>query len=248
MKKQSFENMNKPKAIFCWSGGKDSSYCLHKVLTEKLFDVKYLLTAVNDKFNRISMHGVREELLDRQAESIGIPLLKVRVVESTNDEYEKQMEAVLLKAKSEGINNVIFGDIFLEDLRVYRENNLAKAGMKGIFPLWKMNTTNLINNFIAEQFKAVICCTNDGYLGKEWVGEEVDKSFIEQLHDIDPCGENGEYHTFCYDGPLFKKKINFTVGEKIYKALKIKTDAVCALPASITTKGFWYCELLSPTV
>jgi len=100
--------MNKPKAIFCWSGGKDSSYCLHKVLTEGLFDVKYLLTTVNDKFKRISMHGVREALLETQAESIGIPLLKVRVSEGTNDEYEKQMEKVLLKAKLEGINNVIY--------------------------------------------------------------------------------------------------------------------------------------------
>jgi uncharacterized protein (TIGR00290 family) len=237
--------MNRPKAIFCWSGGKDSSYCLHKVLTEKLFNVKYLLTTVNDKFKRISMHGVREELLDKQAESIGIPLLKVRVIEGTNNEYEKQMEIVLLKAKSEGINNVIFGDIFLEDLRVYRENNLAKLGMKGIFPLWKMDTTILINDFITGQFKTVICCTNDGYLGEEWVGRYIDKSFIEQLPvTIDLCGENGEYHTFCYDAPLFKKKIDFTIGEKVYKPLEIKTEDVCTLPTNITTKGFWFCDLL----
>ena len=237
--------MNRPKAIFCWSGGKDSSYCLHKVLTEKLFDVKYLLTTVNDKFKRISMHGIREELLDKQAESIGIPLLKVRVTEGTNNEYEKQMEVVLLKAKSEGINNVIFGDIFLEDLRVYRETNLAKLRMKGIFPLWKMDTTILINDFISRQFKAIICCTNDGYLGEEWVGREIDKAFLEHLPvNVDPCGENGEYHTFCYDAPLFKKKINFTIGEKVYKPLEIKTEDVCALPTNITTKGFWFCDLL----
>lgn len=240
--------MDRPKAIFCWSGGKDSSYCLLKVLTEKLFDVKYLLTTVNDKFKRISMHGVREELLDKQAESIGIPLLKVRVTESTNNEYEKQMETVLLKAKAEGINNVIFGDIFLEDLRAYRENNLAKVGMKGVFPLWKIDTTILINDFISRQFKTVICCTNDGYLGEEWVGKEIDKSFIKQLPIIvDPCGENGEYHTFCYDGPLFKKKIDFTIGEKVYKALEIKTDDDCTLATNITTKGFWFCDLLLTT-
>jgi uncharacterized protein (TIGR00290 family) len=237
--------MNRTKAIFCWSGGKDSSYCLHKVLTEKLFDVKYLLTTVNDKFKRISMHGVREELLNNQVESIGIPLLKVRVTEGTNNEYEKQMEIVLLKAKSEGINNVIFGDIFLEDLRAYRETNLAKIGMKGVFPLWKMDTTILINDFITGQFKTVICCTNDGYLGEEWVGRYIDKSFIEQLPvTIDLCGENGEYHTFCYDAPLFKKKIDFTIGEKVYKPLEIKTEDVCTLPTNITTKGFWFCDLL----
>ena len=241
--------MNRPKAIFCWSGGKDSSYCLHKVLTEKLLDVKYLLTTVNDEFKRISMHGVREELLDKQAESIGIPLLKVRVSEGTNNEYEEQMETVLLKAKSKGISNVIFGDIFLEDLRVYRENNLAKVGMKGVFPLWKMDTTIIINDLISRQFKTVICCINDGYLGEEWVGKEIDKSFTQQLPvNVDPCGENGEYHTFCYDGPLFKKKIDFVIGEKVYKALEIKTGTVCTPSTNVTTKGFWFCDLLLPTV
>lgn len=235
-----------PKAIFCWSGGKDSSLCLHKVLTENLFDVKYLLTTVNDKFKRISMHGVREELLDEQAESIGIPLLKVGVTEGTNNEYEKKMEACLLKAKSEGIEHVIFGDIFLEDLRVYRENNLAKVGMKGVFPIWKIDTKTLINDFVAKRFKTVLCCTNDGYLGKEWVGREIDQSFIEQLPaNVDPCGENGEFHTFCYDGPIFKKKIGFTLGEIVYKPLEIKTDNVCTTNG--ITKGFWFCDLLPVT-
>lgn len=233
------------KAILSWSGGKDSAYCLDKVLTEKLFDVKYLFTTVNDKFKRISMHGVREELLNKQAESIGIPLLKVRVTEGTNDEYEKRMETALLKAKSEGIDNVIFGDIFLEDLRKYRENNLAKLGMTAIFPLWKMNTTNLINDFINRQFKAVISCTNDGYLGKELAGREINESFIKQLPaSVDPCGENGEYHTFCFDGPIFKKKIDFAIGKKVYKALDTKTDDVCPLPSNVTTKGFWFCDIL----
>jgi uncharacterized protein (TIGR00290 family) len=236
----------KPKAIFCWSGGKDSSYCLHKVLNEKIYDVKYLLTTVNDQFKRISMHGVREELLDAQVASIGIPLLKVRVSEGTNSEYEKQMEECLLKAKSEGIDYVIFGDIFLEDLRIYRENNLAKVGMTGVFPIWKMDTKVLINDFIAQQFKTVLCCTNDAYLGKDWVGREIDPSFVEQLPSaVDPCGENGEFHTFCYDGPLFKKTIGFTRGEVVYKPLEIKTDNACATEA--VSRGFWFCDLLPLT-
>lgn len=240
--------MNRQKAIFCWSGGKDSAYCLHKVLTEKLYDVKYLLTTVNDEFKRVSMHGVREYLLDQQADSIGIPLLKVRVSEGTNNEYEKQMETILLQAKAEGIDSVIFGDIFLEDLRAYRENNLAKVGMKGVFPLWKMDTKTLINDFISLQFKTVICCTNDGFLGEEWLGREINKTFLAQLPaSVDPCGENGEYHTFCFDGPIFKKKIGFTIGENVYKALEIKTDTDCTLPALGNTKGFWFCDLL-PTV
>jgi len=236
--------MTKPKAIFSWSGGKDSAYCLHKVLTEDLFDVQYLLTTVNSKFKRVSMHGVREELLDKQAKSIGIPLIKVMISEGTNEEYERQMEALLLKAKSEGIEQVIFGDIFLEDLRLYRENNLAKVGMKAVFPLWKMDTGTLISNFIDKGFKTITCCVNDGYLDETWVGKQVYKQFICDLPDnIDPCGENGEYHTFCYAGPVFKTAIPFSVGEKIYKPLEIKTtDDVCS--STIITKGFWFVDLI----
>jgi uncharacterized protein (TIGR00290 family) len=235
----------KQPAIFCWSGGKDSSYCLYKVLSEGSFDVKYLLTTVNDTFKRVSMHGVREELVQSQADSIGIPLLTVRVCEATNDEYERKMEVVLLQAKSEGIEHVIFGDIFLEDLRAYRERNLAKVGMVGEFPLWKIDTKQLINDFVALQFKTILCCTNDGYLGEYWVGQEINPTFIERLPaNVDPCGENGEYHTFCYDGPIFKKKINFTKGEKVYKALDFKTDIDITLLPEVITKGFWFCDLI----
>ncbi|MBA3680287.1 MAG: diphthine--ammonia ligase [Bacteroidetes bacterium] len=237
--------MDLPKAIFCWSGGKDSAYCLHKVLSEKLFDVKYLLTTVNDEFKRVSMHGTREELLDLQTASVGIPSLKVRVKEGTNNEYEKQMEAVLLKAKAEGIEHVIFGDIFLEDLRVYREANLAKVNMKAVFPLWKKDTTEIINHFIALKFKTVLCCVNDGYLNEEWLGREIDENFLKELPDnVDACGENGEYHTFCYAGPIFKKEINISIGEKIYKPLEIKLNDDCKTDTKVVTKGFWFCDLV----
>jgi uncharacterized protein (TIGR00290 family) len=236
--------MSKPKALFSWSGGKDSAYCLHKVLEEGLFEVAYLLTTINDKFKRVSMHGVRETLLERQAEAIGIPLLKVGITESSNEAYEKKMEAVLLKAQSEGIHHVIFGDIFLEDLKAYREQNLAKLDMKAIFPLWKRDTEKLLEDFIGKGFQSVICCTNDGFLGVEWLGREIDRSFKEQLPaSVDPCGENGEYHSFCYNGPLFKKKVRFTLGEKVYKALEIKTASGSSAPAD-ATKGFWFCDLL----
>ncbi len=231
--------MTIPKAIFCWSGGKDSAYCLHKVLSEHLFDVKYLLTTFNNQYKRVSMHGVREELVEKQAESINIPLLKVNVHKETNDEYEKQMEIVLLRAKSEGIQHVIFGDIFLDDLRIYRENNLEKIGMYGIFPIWKSETKWLINDFINKGFKTITCCTNDAYLDENWVGKEIDKSFIEQLPaNVDPCGENGEFHSFCYDGPLFKEKIDFRIGEKIYRPLELKMNETGS-----ETKGFWFCDL-----
>lgn len=235
-----------PKAIFCWSGGKDSALCLHKTLSEKTYDVKYLLTTVNGNFNRISMHGVREELVEMQAQSIGIELIKVIVKEGSNSEYENQMEAAFLKAKQEGVEHVIYGDIFLEDLRAYRQKHLAKIGMKGVFPLWKEDTSKLINEFIDKGFKTVTCCVNDGYLSKEWSGIEVNKEFVNCLPlSVDPCGEKGEYHTFCYEGPIFKKPINFKIGEIIYKGLEIKTnDDVCALSAEIKTKGFWFCDLI----
>lgn len=228
------------KAIFCWSGGKDSSLCLHEVLEQKLYDVKYLLTTVNESFKRISMHGVREELLDAQASSIGIALKKMYVREGSFDEYERNMEKLLLAAKAEGINTVIFGDIFLEDLRQYREDNLAKAGMKAVFPLWKRDTTEVINTFISLEFKTITCCVDDTFLGEDMVGCEINKLFLAALpHTVDCCGENGEFHTFCYDGPIFKTPVTFKVGEKVYKPLEVKHGAT--EPA---TKGFWYCDLI----
>jgi len=234
-----------PKALFCWSGGKDSAYCLHKVLSEKLLDVAYLMTTVNDAFKRISMHDVREELLDKQIESIGIPAIKIRIKDGTHAEYEQLMRDALLQAKAEGITHVIFGDIFLEDLRLYREENLKQVDLIGVFPLWKMDTKDLLEDFITKKFKTITCCINDGYFDKTWVGKEIDADFIKDLPPfVDPCGENGEYHTFCYDGPVFHESINFTLGEKIYKPLEYTfDDAVCKSP--VKTKGFWYCDLIS---
>jgi len=237
--------MTTQKAIFCWSGGKDSAYCLHKVLTEQLFHVCYLLTTVSEPYQRVSMHGVRLALLQQQAATIGIPLITVSVSEGTNNEYEQKMESAMLRAKEEGIEHIIFGDIFLEDLRAYREANLAKVGMKGVFPLWQRDTSLLIKDFIAQGFKTIICCTNDAYMGQEWAGRDIDEQFVFDLPpNVDPCGENGEYHTFCYDGPLFKEPVPVTRGEIIYRALEIKTTDDCTLPASMKTKGFWFCDLL----
>jgi uncharacterized protein (TIGR00290 family) len=233
------------KAIFCWSGGKDSSLALYRIQQEKKYEVVYLLTTLNENHKRISMHGVREELLDAQAKALQIPLLKVWVKEGTNKEYEQQMESMLLKAKAEGIEHVIFGDIFLEDLRVYREDNLAKVGMKAIFPLWKKDTLELIQEFIDLGFKTITCCTNDQYLGEEWVGKEINNQFVKDLPStVDPCGENGEFHSFCYAGPIFKQEIKIETGEKVYRPLEIKSSNDCSLSVDIKTKGFWFCELV----
>lgn len=233
------------KAIFCWSGGKDSSLALYKVLQSGEWDVRYLLCTLNGNHRRISMHGVREELVDAQAASIGIPLIKVFTYEASNAEYEQQMEAALLQARSEGIEHVIFGDIFLEDLRVYRENNLAKVGMTAVFPLWKKDTTALVHEFLDLGFKTVTCCVNDALLGEEHVGELIDKKFLNSLPaTVDPCGENGEFHTFCFDGPIFKETVTFTKGEKIYKPLILQDGDNTICNSENKTKGFWYCELI----
>lgn len=229
------------KAIFCWSGGKDSSFCLYEILKEQKYEVVYLLTTLNENFKRISMHGVQEELLEKQAQSIGIPLKKMYVKEGSYEEYERNMEKLLLEMKAEGITNVIFGDIFLEDLRKYREDNLAKVGMAAVFPLWKKDTTKLILDFINLGFRTITCCVNDRYLGEDMVGAEIDAAFLNALpENVDPCGENGEFHTFCFDGPIFKSKIRFINGEKVYKPLEVKGEGVCS---SDETKGFWYCDL-----
>lgn len=243
------------KAVFNWSGGKDSSYCLHKVLQEGKYDIKYLLTSVNESFQRISMHGVRVELLEQQAENIGIPLIKLLLPENPDMEmYNQKMSEVMQNIKSEDIEVSIFGDIFLEDLRTYRENKLKEVGMKAEFPIWKMPTKKLATDFIDKGFKTITVCINDGYLNENFVGREFDYQFLKDLPDnVDPCGENGEFHTFVYDGPIYKKPIKVILGEKVHKKYNppskpaYRTGRDDNHPVHSSTpyqNGFWYCDLL----
>jgi uncharacterized protein (TIGR00290 family) len=233
----------KPKVLFCWSGGKDSALALYKILQQDTYEVLALFTTLNGQFKRVSMHGVREDLLDQQAAAIDLPLVKMYVSEGTNTEYEQAMEALLLQYKALGVSKIIFGDIFLEDLRIYRENNLSKIGLTAEFPLWKRDTKELIIEFLQLGFKTITCCVNDAYLDEQKVGVEITEEFIKSLPaNVDPCGENGEYHTFCFDGPIFKSPVAFNIGEKVYKPLEIKsTDLNSGTPL---TSGFWFCELL----
>lgn len=232
-------------AIFCWSGGKDSSYALYKVLQEGLYKIKYLLSTFNGTYNRLSMHGVRADLIQEQADRIGISLLKVYVYEASNEEYEKQMNEILLKVKGEGITTVLYGDIFLEDLREYREQKMMQLNMQCVFPIWQMDTAWLIKDFVAKGFKSYTCCINDGYLDESWAGRLIDENFINELPaTVDPCGENGEYHSFCFGGPLFKKEINIAVGEKTYKPLLIKITDHPTPINDAGTKGFWFTDIV----
>ena len=203
------------KILFSWSSGKDSALALHSLINNRNFDILALLTTVTGDFGRISMHGVRQELLEKQAESIGLLLEKVVISKnSSNDEYEEKMKAVLLRYKNEGADSVAFGDIFLEDLKKHREENLAKIGMKGMFPLWKQSSYVLAKRFIELKFKAIVTCVDGKQLDGKFCGRVFNESFLSDLpKNVDCCGENGEFHSFVFDGPIFKKNILFSTGE-----------------------------------
>ncbi len=228
-------------AFMNWSGGKDSALCLYKALQSKQYDIQCLLTNVNAIHNRISMHGVRRSLLEAQAASIGIPLQTIELPEQPSmEEYEEMMMKKLFQLKSSGFDKAIFGDIFLEDLKNYREQKLKQLDIDCIFPLWKMDTTELIKEFIALDFKAIIVCVNENYLNKSFCGRLIDESFLNDLPaNVDVCGENGEFHSFVFDGPIFKHSIKFYKGEIIYKLY----DATQQNETS-AKYGFYFCDLL----
>ncbi|MFL9834855.1 Dph6-related ATP pyrophosphatase [Chryseobacterium terrae] len=234
----------KPKAIFNWSSGKDSALALYKTLQENQFEITSLLTSINQEFQRISMHGVHVSLLEKQAESLGFPLIKMEIPkEPSMEDYNEIMSKTMNEIKSRGNNHSIFGDIFLEDLRKYREDQLQKIGMKAVFPLWKQNTIDLINEFLSLGFKTVVTCVNETYLDKSFAGRIIDKNFIKDLpKNVDPCGENGEFHTFTFDGPIFRKPIQFEIGETVKKTYpKPKSDENMGNGEYV----FWFCDLIS---
>lgn len=203
--------------LFCWSGGKDSAMALHLLLQQKDYRVVALLTTVTEDYERISMHGVRRELLLQQAASIGLPLHEVRIPrECPNATYEARMEEALRFFYGNGVRQVAFGDIFLEDLRHYREKNLARMGMTALFPLWKRDTRALIRFFHAEGFRAIAACIDGKILDRRFAGRELDAAFFNDLPaSVDPCGENGEFHTFVFDGPIFRQPVRIRTGEVV---------------------------------
>ena len=203
--------------LFSWSGGKDSALALFALLQDPEWEVVALLTSVSDEYRRVSHHGVREELLERQAESIGLPLDKLRLPfgsrPCTNAEYEALVGEKLAGYVERGVRHVGHGDIFLADLRAYREQNLARLGMTGVFPIWHRDTRELVESFVRLGFRAVLCCVEGARLDASFVGRELDLTLVADLPDgIDPCGENGEYHSFVYDGPIFRWPVTFETG------------------------------------
>ncbi|MGC6430954.1 MAG: diphthine--ammonia ligase [Jejuia sp.] len=237
--------MKKPlKTYFNWSSGKDSALALYHLLQNDTYTVDALVTTVNSHYNRVSMHGLRKELLIAQTNALDIPASLIELPEMPSmDVYEQIMNKTVSRLKSEGFTHSAFGDIFLEDLRKYREGQLAKQGFQAVFPIWKRDTKELLNEFLDLGFKTIIVCANSKYFDENFVGTVIDKHFIDNLPEgVDPCGENGEFHTFCFDGPIFKEPIEFTIGEKVYREYDHPNtdDSIC----DSDKYGVWYCDLI----
>ena len=242
--------MSKKKCVFHWSGGKDSSIALQRILQSDKEQVELLITSLNKKHNRVTMHGVRRVLIEQQAESLGLSLELVELPEQPDmDTYDKLMTDTMKNLRDDGFSDAVFGDIFLEDLRVYREKQMENAGLNSLFPIWQENTEKLIRRFIEDGFKAVVVSAKAEKLDKTFAGRLLDHSFLEDLpEDVDPCGENGEFHTFVYDGPIFSKPIPFKTGEVIYREYDApeEDDPSDGHSAETDPKkmGFWFCDLL----
>ena len=217
------------KVLVSWSGGKDSALALYEILKTHNYQIAALLTTLTEDYDRISMHGVRSSLLEQQVAALGFPLEKVFIPKNaSNEEYEANMERVLAKYKETGVRSVVFGDIFLEDLRKYREEKLASLGMRGVFPLWKRETRELARTLGKSGFKAITTCVDNQALGSQFVGRLIDEQFLSELPPgVDACGENGEYHSFVFDGPIFKESVVFSHGEVVLRENR-----------------FFYCDLL----
>jgi len=241
------------KQILSWSSGKDAAYALHQLINlNKKPDL--LLTTVNKDFERVSMHGLRISLLEKQADRLQIPLYQIPLAKDVSmADYNQIMESHLLKLKNEGYQKMIFGDIFLEDLKNYRIEQLQKVDFKTTFPLWGQNTKKLARKIIDSGIKAIVVTVNAQKLDQSFVGRPFDTSFLNDLPStIDWCGENGEFHTFVYDSPDFNKPIDFVMGNKTFKSYKpcSKSDQNSYKKQAKNTEdkwdtGFWYIDIIA---
>jgi len=219
----------KEKVVLSWSGGKDSAMALYVLLRSGRYKVVSLLTTISKQYERISHHGVRVELLEQQAAALGIRLHKLYLPYSncSNADYAAAMKKVMLEYKNSSVLTVAFGDIFLQDLREYRQRNLAKVGMEGIFPIWHRDTSELVQTFIALGFKAYLACVDSKKLGQEFAGRLIDAGLIRDLPEgVDPCGENGEFHSYVYDGPIFRRSVRVSVGEVVLRDVRYFADLI----------------------
>jgi uncharacterized protein (TIGR00290 family) len=221
--------MKTKQVLLAWSGGKDAALALHELQASKEYEVVALLTTVTEEYDRISMHGVRSVLLERQAKALGLPLDTVLIsTGTTEEEYGAKMREALQRHVDAGVSCVAFGDLFLEEVRKYREENLAGIGVRGVFPLWKRDTTKLAHSFIDKGFKAIVTCVDSEALDGSFAGRPFDERFLSDLPpSVDPCGENGEFHSLVYDGPIFSSRVAFQKGSVV-----------------VRDNRFYYCDLL----
>jgi len=207
----------RPKAILSWSSGKDSAWSLHVLRERGEVDVVALLTTINETYDRVAMHAVRSDLLRAQAKAAGLPLCEVPIPwRCSNDQYEAAMGAAMARARTEGITVAAFGDLFLADIRRYREDKLAGTGVEPMFPLWGIPTDQLARQMIDGGLRARLTCVDPKQLAPSFAGREYDAAFLEEIPaSVDPCGERGEFHTFAYDGPMFSSAVLLRSGEVV---------------------------------
>jgi uncharacterized protein (TIGR00290 family) len=215
--------------VYSWSAGKDSAFGLWTLLRDPAYEVRALLTTITETYDRVSISGVRESLLDAQAEMLNLPLIKVRIPPACpNDLYQQRMASALAGREFEGIGHVAFSDLFLEDVRAYREDRLAQADKHCVFPLWHRDTAHLAQDIIAQGFRAIVVCLDPRVMDPSFAGRAFDLAFLGDLpDDVDPCGEKGEFHTFVWDAPMYQQLIPCTTGDVV------------------TRDGFVYCDVAS---
>lgn len=232
--------MERVKAVFNWSGGKDSAHALLRALESGHYEIVALLTTVNRSTRRSSMHGIPLPLLRAQAESIGIPLHVVDLApEGSMEDYEAAMSQAAEYFKRQGTGHFIFGDIFLHDVRSYRERQLAPLGIEVVEPLWGRPSEAVMQDFLDSGLQTVVVTTMAEVLGAEVIGRRIDRAFIDSLPaGADPNGENGEYHTFCFDGPLFRHPVPFRLGEPLSRSYDVRLD-----DGTMHTYTYWFADL-----
>jgi uncharacterized protein (TIGR00290 family) len=227
------------KIVLFWSGGKDSAIALQRLKQNPEFEIMGLVCTLNVDFKRVSMHGIAEELIDRQVEQLGFPLIKMWVPnQPDNYLYEESFLKTCSHLSEMGVEILAFGDIFLEDLREYREDLASKAGMETYFPLWKNTSDELLKELSHGGFEAITCCVQSDKLGEDWIGNKLNSDFFKNLPvGIDPFGENGEYHTFCFNGLIFLNPVDYKTGEVVFKPLQINRSNAAK------ESGFFYLDI-----
>jgi uncharacterized protein (TIGR00290 family) len=218
----------KKRILLSWSSGKDSAWALHVLRQQGKYEVAGLLTTINSAFDRVAMHSTRRALVEMQAEAAGLPLITAPLPwPCSNADYELAMKRVCDQAVAEGITGIAFGDLFLADIRAYRERQLQGTGLEPLFPVWECPTHELARQMIGAGLRAKIVCVDPKQLSAEFVGRDFDSAFLDELPaGVDPCGENGEFHSFVYAGPMFKRELAIAAGEKVER------------------DGFWFCDVV----